>query len=285
MSSNPDSGYRSYSGHLFRPGMKAFEVGVKHAMLADNALEILGLYPNKRQKIMPPTPKQYGRSTRRSRITKKTMGKSKSIVKKTILSMAPTYMSQQNDSGLAQNMTMNNIYSSNITAKVLQGTTDSSRQGDEIYLTGLKVKGNFVTPTASNAYQYRVIVGWSGEEYNPGNFGSSGAGTGLNAAEIFLPLTGGQYATSSVINPKTLTVLYDQTMDLNSQLTGVSDIIGFDFYVPLSKKFAYQAAGSVYAKFKNLYIIIVSTVATLGTPLTTASGNVNVNTVLMYKNL
>lgn len=285
MSLPQDSGYRSYSGHLFRPGMKAFEVGVKHAMLADNALEILGLYPNKRQKNMPAIPKQYGRSTRRTRTTKKTMGKSKSTIKKTILSMAPTYMHQQNDSGLAQNMTMNNIYSSNITAKLLQGTLDSQRQGDEVYLTGLKVKGNFVTPTASNAYQYRVIVGWSGEEYNTANFGSSGAGTGLIAAEIFLPFTGGQYATSSVINPKTITVLYDQTVDMNSQLTGTADIFGLDFYVPLSKKFAYQAAGSVYGKTKNLYLIVVSTVGIGGVPLTTASGGVNVNTVLSYKNL
>lgn len=268
-----------------RPGLKAFQVGVKHAMLADTAMEILGLYPNKKQKLMPAVPKSYGRSTRRSKVSKKAMGKSKSVVKKTILSMAPTYMHQQNDSGLAQNMTMNNIYSTNITAKVTQGTLDSQRQGDEIYLTGLKVKGNFVSPTASNSYQYRVIVGWSGEEYNPTNFGSSGAATGLIAAEVFLPTTGGNYGTSAVINPKAFTVLYDQTIDLNSVLTGVSDIAGFDFYVPLSKKFPYQAGGSVYAKFKNLYLVIVSTVGTLGTPLTTASGNVNVNTVLMYKNL
>lgn len=280
--SNTDSGYRS--GHFLRPGMKAFEVGVKHAMMADNVMEMLGVYP-KKQKLMPPVPKKsYGKSSSSGRTTKRTASKTSSVVKKTILAMAATKRHEQNDSALAQVMTQNNIYSNNITSKLIFGTADNQRIGDEVYLTGIRVKGNYISAAAQNGYQCRIIVGWSGEEYNPTTFGSSGASTGLIAAEVFLPLTGGQYQTSAIINPKAFTVLYDRTLTINSNLEIVSEFQPFDFYVPLSKKFQYQAGGSIYGKTKNLYIVCTSS-AIGGTPLTTNSGTVNVCTSLSYKNM
>lgn len=269
--------------YFLRPGMRALQAGVKHALYAENLVDIF--YPNKKQKTMPAIPSQkYGRSTSRTKKYKKTSKGSKSAIKKTILSMATTYNAQKNDNVLAQNMTMNNIYSTTI-SRIGAGTADDQRIGDEVYLLGLKVKGNFITPTASNAYQYRIIVGWSGEEYNLTNFGSSGAATGLTSTELFMPQSGAVYATTHIINNKAFNVLYDQTIDLNSQLTGTSDIYGVDFYLPLNKKFPYQAAGSFFGKFKNLYLVVVSTVGTGGTPLTTASGNCNLNTCLLFKNL
>lgn len=254
-------------------------------MLGENLLQTFGFYPNKKQKTMAPVPsKKYVRGKSRSKIYKKSVGKSKNLIKKTILSMADTKVHCQNDSALAQNMTMNNIYTANISGKIGFGTAENQRVGDEIYLMGLRIKGNFLTDTASNCYQYRLIVGYTGEEYNPTNFGSSAAGTGLSAAEIFHPTTGGNYLTSAPVNPKAFTALYDETVDMNSQLTATSDIYGIDVYVPLRKKFPFQAGGAFLGKFKNLVVVVVSTVGRSGTPLTTASGSVNLSTAVLFKN-
>lgn len=278
--SNPDSGYRS--GGFLRPGMKAFEAGVKHAMLAENVIDIFS--PQKKQKLMPPVKKSYGRSSSSSKTTKRTVAKASSVVKKTILSMANTKTHQQNDSALAQLMTHNNIYTNNLTAKLQLGTADNQRIGDQVYLTNLVIRGNFISAVAAKGYQYRIIVGYSGEEYDPANFGSSGAGTGLNHDQIFLPTTGSQYATSSIINPKAFTVLYDKMFTINSNIIDVSEFIGIDLAVPLYKKFPYQAGASIYGKTKNLYLICVSSVQA-GVTLTTASGACNISTCLKYKNM
>lgn len=280
--SNPDSGYRS--GFLYRPGFKAFEAGVKHAMYAQNMVEVL--YPNKKQKVvMAPVSSQKYVKPRRSKYTKKTSFKPSSVVKKTILSMAATYHDTQNDTNLAQNMTHNNLYSNNLTAKVTQGLNGTGRQGDQIFITGVRIKGNYVTNPASNGYQFRLIIGWSGEEYDPTTLGSSGAGTGLTPADVFLENTGGHLLTSAPINPKAFTALYDQVIDLSSQLSATQEIQHLDAYVPLRKKFPYQALGSVYGKSKNLYVVCLAGVSGGGVPLTTAVGSVNMNSVLSFKNL
>lgn len=280
--SNPDSGYRS--GYFLRPGMKALEAGVKHAMMADNVLDMLGVYPNKKQKVMAPIRKSYGKSTSSVKTSKRSTAKASSVVKKTILSMANTKTHQQNDSSLAQLMTHNNIYTNNLTAKLQYGTADNQRIGDEVYLTNLVIRGNYISALAAKGYQCRVIVGYSGEEFDPANFGSSGAGTGLIHDQIFLPTTGTQYATASIINPKAITVLYDRTVTLNSNLDGVAEMSYMDFSVPLYKKFPYQAGAGIYGKTKNLYLIVVGAVQA-GVPLTTACGSVNISTCLKYKNM
>lgn len=263
--------------------MKALQVGVKHALLAQNALDIFGFYPNKKQKLMPPIQRGYARSTSRSKITKRANKKNTSSVRKTILGMAATYHDTQNDNTVTVAATHNTIYTSNVTAKVVTGTNDTDRQGDQIYMMGLKVKGVVQTATASNGYQYRIIVGYSGEEYNATGFGTGA--TGLAAAEVFLPSTGSNFATNQIINPKTFTVLYDQTIDLNSQLTSVSDMYGVDFFIPMKTKFPYQAQGSIYGKYKNLYIVVVSSVSAGGVPGTTLSGSISLSTALQFKNL
>lgn len=266
--------------------MKAFEVGVKHAMLWDNALDVFGLYPNKKQKTMPPVPRsKYVSAKARSKIYKSKGRKNTSIIKKTILSMATTYNDQQNDNVVTSNVLHNTIYSNNITAKVTQGTADDTRQGDSIFLQGLKIKGTVQTPTASNGYQYRVLVGWSGKEFNVAGFGTPGASTGLSAADIFLPFTGALFQTAAVVNPKAFTVLYDQTLDLNSQLSGVSDLAGLDMYIPMNKKFSYQAGASLMGKTKNLYVIVCAIVSNGGVTGVTLAGIAHLNTVLQFKNL
>lgn len=167
----------------------------------------------------------------------------------------------------------------NLTAQIVQGTTNATRLGDSIYLAALKMKGNFQSPAAASLYNYRILIGYSGEEYNSG---SGGYSSQLTAAELFLPTTGTQWSCNGIINPKAFTVLYDQTFDINSQIASTSDISSFSFTVPLDKSFVYQATGSVYGKSNSLYVVVMACTA-LGVVGTTASGAVVSSYDLIFK--
>jgi len=164
------------------------------------------------------------------------------------------------------------------TAGIVQGTTNTTRVGDEVYLEAIKLKGHFQSDTVSNIYNYRLIVGYTGEEYNrPSVFG-----TGLTSAELFIVNSDANWPTAGIINPKAFTVVYDHTIDINSQLTGVSDIKSFDATISLKKAFPYQANGSIYGKNQNLAIVVIGSVGG-GTSGTTDAGDVLLSYDLIFK--
>jgi len=51
--------------------------------------------------------------------------------------------------------------------------------------------------------------------------------------------------------------LYDETIDLNSQVDAARTLHSFEFLVDLKKKFPYQSAGSIYGKSQNLYVVCI----------------------------
>lgn len=154
-----------------------------------------------------------------------------------------------------QNITMahNTLYSGNVTAGVVQGTADNQRVGDQIHLAAIKIRGSMQTPTVTGGYSFRIIVGYSGEEYPTAAFG-----TQLTTAEVFLPGTTNNWITNGIVNPKAFTALYDQTLDLNSLTSDTVEVQTFAFTVDLSKDFPYQAAASQYGKDKNLYVVVMA---------------------------
>ena len=140
----------------------------------------------------------------------------------------------------------------NLTSKIVQGTSNSQREGDSVYLEALKIEGIIHSSVDSNAYKYRILVGYSGEEHTAAAWSS----TGLTNAEIFLPGTFA-LAACGIVNPKAFTVLYDQVIDINSQITGEATLQSFRDTIQLKTKFPYQSAGAVYGKTKNLYVIVL----------------------------
>lgn len=171
------------------------------------------------------------------------------------------------------------LYTVNLTAGITQGTANTQRNGDAIVLSGLKVKGFYSTDTASNGYGFRVIVGYSGEEFTNTTF-SSGA---FVAAQLFLPNTSTTQTTAAQIDPKAFTVLHDERITCNSQLEGVRDRQDYSFYVNLGNtKFPYQATASALGKMKNLYMIVTGDVL-LGTPGSTAIGGSTLTVDLVFK--
>jgi len=164
------------------------------------------------------------------------------------------------------------------TSGIVQGTGTGNRIGSQVELMALKIKGYFQTTAVSSAFQYRIIVGYSGEEY--AGLGSV-FGVGLTTAEVFLPLTA-QWVANGIINPKAFTSLYDQTIDINSLVATTADLNGVSFTVPLNKTFPYQADTSAFGKDKNLYVLIVGEVNG-GVAGVTASGVASFSFDLIYK--
>lgn len=152
-------------------------------------------------------------------------------------------------------VTINNgrIYTMNLTGQIVQGIQTNHREGDAIMLEALKIEGHFQSSADSNAYKFRVLVGYSGEEYAVTTLTTSN----LTDAEIFHPGTA-TTITSGIVNPKAFTVLYDQVIDLNSQIEGDRTIQSVRDTIQLNKKFPYQAAASIYGKSQNLYMVVCS---------------------------
>jgi len=164
-------------------------------------------------------------------------------------------------------LTHNTINTIIPTTGITQGLTNTNRIGDHVQLCALKIKGSFNTAVAANGYSYRIIIGYTGEEYNlPTVFGS-----GLSSTELFIANTDANWETNGIINPKAFTVLSDTTYDINSQISAVADCLSYGFTVPLNTKLDYQSNGSLYGKTRNLAIVVIGSVIG-GTSGTTSAG-------------
>lgn len=167
------------------------------------------------------------------------------------------------------------------TQGIQQGSTNVSRQGDSIYICALKLKYNFQSAVASNGYQWRILVGWTGEEITTANIATAFV-SGLGATEVFLPTTTTNWVANGIVNPKTFTCLYDQTIDINSQVALSSDLAGDSTTIRINQAFDYQSSGSVMGKSKNLAIVVVGCVVG-GVSGTTVVGNVVASWDVIYK--
>jgi len=175
--------------------------------------------------------------------------------------------------------THNTINTANITAGVTQGDLNSSRDGDSISLVGLKLAGQYFSAVTAGAYTFRIMVGYSGEEYTSTTFG----GAGLGSTELFLPNTSTTFSTLGLVNPRAFTVLHDQTVDLNSQIAAVVDVNSFNIYVPMNNAvFNYQASASALGRLKNLYVIVMACVGG-GTTGSTNAGSLVLTADLLFK--
>jgi len=182
---------------------------------------------------------------------------------------------------ILQTLTHSTMYFFAPPQQVVLGDAYNQRDGDYIDLIALKLKGIFQTPTASNAYSYRLIVGYSGEEYTGS---ATGLTVGLTDAEVFLPNTSGNWTLNGIVNAKAFTSIYDQTFDINSMEASTVELQSFSVTVPLNKKFPYQANASIFGKDKNLYVFITSGVAG-GSSGVTASGTLVCGYDLIFKSV
>ena len=172
-------------------------------------------------------------------------------------------------------LTHNTITTVVPTTGITQGLTNTNRIGDHVQLCAIKLSGSLNSAIASNGYSYRVLVGWTGEEYNLPTTLGSGLGTG----ELFIAATDVGWGCNGIINPKAFTVLSDNTYDINSQISAVSDCQSFSLVVPINSKFDYQSNGSIYGKTRNLAVVV------LGSVIGGVAGTTSVGTVVLAYDL
>lgn len=179
-----------------------------------------------------------------------------------------------------RSMTHNTLYTLTPTAIPTQGDSNANRDGDAIVLCALKLNGYYVSDPAAGAYAFRIIVGYTGEEYANTTFVS-----GLGASELFLPTTADVVTSNGIINPKAFTVLYDEKLTLNSEIAATKSRIDYSINVPLNnQKFYYQSAASTLGKSKNLVVVICADVDA-GTTGTTAVGGTSISWDFIFKNM
>lgn len=189
-----------------------------------------------------------------------------------------TMPSKQNTQDTSATLTHNTLVTLNLTQLIVQGQDNASRIGDSVNLSALKLKGSYFSAATAGAYQFRMLVGYSGEEISAATFTS-----GLGTSQLFLPNTATTFSTNGIVNPKAFTVLYDTTIDLNSQIANVVDIAAIVGTVSLNDaKFQYQSSASVYGKIKNLYIVCMAIVGA-GSSGVTAAGTFVLGTDLIFK--
>jgi len=218
-------------------------------------------------------------TTRVTAMKKKKRTTKKNSVKAQILRNIDTHHCTLSDQYYSVNGTHNTMYTALISGIPVQGTANTSRVGDKIHIMNLELALGINTNTTAGAYTYRVIVCYSGEEYTP-----SGLGSGLAFGEVFLPNTGGLYGTLAITNPKAVTVLMDELIDINSVIALTKDVVTLRRNIHLGIDFPYQASGSVYGKTKNLYVVVVGCVVD-GTTGTTVVGTFNLNADMTFKPL
>jgi len=175
----------------------------------------------------------------------------------------------------------NVLYTMCPTQGIVQGNTATTRIGDEVYLAALKINALAVTDTSSNAYKYRILVGWTGEEYSVANIQNTFP-EAQSSAQTFHPSTASLIMPNGVVNAKAFTVLHDQSIDINSQISGVADWQTVTVNVPLEQVFNYQSAASVQGKTRNLVVLLCSSVAG-GTNTVTSTGSMVVSFDLIFK--
>lgn len=150
-------------------------------------------------------------------------------------------------------LTSGTVYSYVPTMLLNQGTNNSTRIGDSVYLQDLVINGTLkLVGTAQSNVKFRMIFGWHTKQVASGSLTAGLFGI----ADIFLPLTA-SVGTNGIINPRAFTVLSDSVIDVNSTTSTSHDIKSIYYKVPLNQNFDYIAAGSGYGKRKNLVMFLI----------------------------
>lgn len=193
---------------------------------------------------------------------------------------AKHYMTNDNQTAVVGAL-HNTLYTCNLTSAIVTGSADNQRIGDAVQLLSLKLNGLLSSNAATNqACQFRLIIGWSGEEFSlPNTFAS-----GLGNTQVFQAGTGTAWQNTAIVNPKAFTVIDDRVITLNNSITGVADVQEIAYTVPCNTAFFYQSAASTLGKTRNLYAVFIACTLNGVTGVTNA-GSIALSTDLIFKQL
>lgn len=180
--------------------------------------------------------------------------------------------------GIASPAMLNDcIYTTAPLQSVAQGTGDSNRIGNQIYLKNLHLRMTFSGALASLNARFRVMVLWLDKQV------SIPAISATNAGVINTDLFFGNYRlVNALINNKLEhKVIYDKVINIESKNTSIPQGL-LDVRVPLNTKVTYLTAGGVFTKEKQLYVCWMPSIP-FATSGVASAWQVNIDQLLTYK--
>lgn len=146
----------------------------------------------------------------------------------------------------------NTIYTISPTQNIAAGTSISGRLGDAVKLHKLRLNGYVFAAALANANaKFRVTVFYSSTA-KAASTTTSGA---FAPIDLFLNNTYTLSPITGQIDEKALTLLADQTIDLNSIVASSSDVKSWTMDIYLKDiKMNFIESGSAFGETKNLYI-------------------------------
>lgn len=189
---------------------------------------------------------------RKPRATKKPASFAKRVRK--VISAAAQLKHASNTSATTS-MDVDVMYFTSPTQNIAQGTSITTRIGDQIKLKYLKLNGFFYASALANACtKFRVSVFKCAD----GKSASSVTAGAFTAAELFLPNTTATNAYG-IFDSKYVTVLADLTVDLNSSVSTSLDVKSWAVDIPLRNVVGnYKESGSAFLAKNNIYIMVTS---------------------------
>lgn len=173
--------------------------------------------------------------------------------------------------------THNTVYSQNCTYNITQGTAQSNRQGDSVFLCSLKFSGFHEGPVAlQDGLVFRILVHYADPFSGSAVFNSSTIGTG----DLFIATN--QYTSTGIVDPKKVYCVYDETIEVQPSVTSTYTGTNFNGTVTLNKPIIYLP-GTNEVNPRQLYMTIIPSIAN-GTTGVTSCGKFAVSTDLIFKN-
>lgn len=177
------------------------------------------------------------------------------------------------NTGAPRNLVSDVPLTFNLNYYIGQGTTDSTRIGDEIFLNHFKVRLYFQTQTATSATQmYRVMIIKTRTEANL---------TSLTYGDIFKNASGS--FLTDLIDDEKVTVIKSRMIRIVPQVS--STVIAQTVYMTKRMKnvrFRYNGDNAGYGKSHNYYLVIMGMIQGGTTGVATA-GTVAGNVIIGYK--
>lgn len=149
------------------------------------------------------------------------------------------------------------LYSVNLTGNISQGTSNSARVGDKIYLDKIEFRAVLDSLNAINTSRMRIVLLYSTEEFQGSSdaFGSSQ----FSPSELFLNTATSNWCNFGIFDPKKCTVIYDRTVEAVPTFGVVAaasrDTTLLTGTVNLKKNHIYQS-GLAFGKFSSLYLLV-----------------------------
>jgi len=173
------------------------------------------------------------------------------------------------------------LYVYSPTQLISQGVSNYERIGDSVKLVNLKLNGYFTAPpTALTNTKWRVAVFYHSKAVAAATVSTSA----FTANELFFAPTYTANLIGGIFDPKAVTLLADQTFDMNSLVNTSEDIKSWAMNIPLRNiKQEYLNSQSQYGKKRNLYVAVWGF-----TPNTGSVANIGVwyySSTLEYKDL